>query len=274
MDATRRMLALLNENFPDITALPPLEARAAVDARVRPASNLDDVADATDEAVEVDGGKRRLRVYTPHDPDRRAPAIVYVHGGGFLHGSIESHDGFCRRLARASRCVVASIENRLAPEAGPPEPVRDVVGAVDAVVTRGRAEHGVILAGDSSGATLAALATIALRDPGDSPVVGQVLVYPFLDPRAASESYARLATGYFVTRASLGYYWATYLGERDLDDAARDPEVTPLAVAELAGLPAAIVVTAGLDPLSTLGASPRPRSPSSPATMPASSTAS
>ncbi|MFD4422908.1 alpha/beta hydrolase [Agromyces sp. NPDC058484] len=248
MDESERMLELLNASFPDIAAMAPLDARAAVDARVRPVDNLDDVARAEDHLIVGTAGDVPVRVYHPHDPARDAPAVVFAHGGGFLHGSIASHDGFCRRWARGTGAVVVSVEYRLAPEHPAPEAVDDVISAVDWLRSSDAAGAGIVAAGDSSGANLAAVAAIALRDRGDSPLVGQVLIYPFLDPTMASQSYRTRAQGYFVTARSLGYYWKTYLGER-LETAPADWRISPANAANHNALPPAIVVTAGLDPL-------------------------
>ncbi|MCR2813309.1 alpha/beta hydrolase [Microbacterium sp. zg.Y1090] len=248
MDATQRMLALLNEGFPDITALEPHRAREVVDARVRPADNLDDVESTADAEVDAGGHRVPVRVYRPRAPRPGAPVTVYAHGGGFLHGSIASHDGFCRRWAKGTGSVVVSVGYRLSPEHRPPAARDDIVAAVDWSRRTGLAGDGVILAGDSSGATLAALATRALRDRGDSPVVGQVLLYPFLDPTMSSASHVTRGQGYFVTSALLSYYWRSYLGP-DADPAAPGPAATPWGCTDAAGQPSSIVVTAGLDPL-------------------------
>jgi acetyl esterase len=229
----------------------PLEGRAAADARIRPATNIDDVASTAD--VVVDAGTHSIPIRAYHPLERRpdAPTAVYAHGGGFLHGSIAGHDGFCRRWSRATGSAVVSVDYRLAPEAGPGAALDDMVAAVEWTVDAGLAAHGVVLAGDSSGGNLAAGAAIRLRDQGKSPAVGQVLLYPFLDPAMSAESHRTRATGYFVTSELLAHYWHTFLGGRTRRF---DPDVSPLAVDDLTGLPPAIVVTAGLDPLCDEGA--------------------
>ncbi|WP_337001699.1 MULTISPECIES: alpha/beta hydrolase [unclassified Microbacterium] len=246
MDETTRMLDLLNATFPPIASMSPLDGRAAVDARIRPATNLDDVASTHDAVVHAGTHDIPIRTYHPHRLRTDAPTTVYAHGGGFLHGSINGHDGFCRRWARATDAVVVSVGYRLAPESGPGAARDDLVAAVDAVVASGLAPHGTVLAGDSSGGNVAAGAAIALRDRGASPVVAQALLYPFLDPTMSTPSHRTRADGYFVTSALLAHYWRTFLGGR-IDHI--DADVTPLAVEDLSGLPPTIVVTGGLDPL-------------------------
>lgn len=251
MDETTRMLELLNASFPRLATMDPLDGRAAADDRIRPATNLDDVASTEDVVADAGTHGIPIRIYHPHERRSDAPTTVYAHGGGFLHGSIAGHDGFCRRWARATGAVVVSVDYRLAPEAGPGAARDDVLAAADWAVDAGLAAHGLVLAGDSSGGNVAAGAAIGLRDRGENPVVAQVLLYPFLDPTMSSESHRARATGYFVTSELLAHYWRTFLGERP---GRFDSDVTPLAVDDLAGLPPAIVVTAGLDPLCDEGA--------------------
>lgn len=252
MDETTRMLELLNTAFPDITTMSPLDARAVVDARVRTPANLDAVASAEDQVVGEPGTTVRIRVYRPHEP-RPAPATVYLHGGGFLHGSIESHDGFCREWARGTGSVVVSVDMRLAPEHTVPAPADDVVTAIDAVTAAGLdGGRGIVIAGDSSGGNLAAVVALALRDRGDSPLVGQILAYPFLDPTTSRPSYTTRAEGYFVTARQLRYYWSTYL-RADPAEMSADWRIAPALAATHEGLPPAIVLTAGLDPLTDEG---------------------
>lgn len=243
MDETRRMLDLLNAGFPDIAGLDPLEARAVVDARVREPDNLDDVAGTRDLVV---GHGVPVRVYEPHTRRPRGPVTVFVHGGGFLHGSIASHDGFCRRWARGTDSVVVSVEHRRAPEHRVPAGAEDVAAAIEWAADADLGD-GVIVAGDSSGGNLAAVAALMLRDRGDSPLRGLVLAYPFLDPAMDTASHRRLAHGYFVTGRQLRYYWETYLGG-PVDAADLDWRVSPLR-ADLDALPPTIVVTGGRDPL-------------------------
>lgn len=248
MDDTQRMLAALNATFPDIASMHPLEARAAVDARIVPAQNLDDVAAADDITVPSAAGGIAVRLYRPHAPAASAPLTVYAHGGGFLHGSIAGHDRFCRLWASRTGSSVASLDYRLAPEHLAPAPVYDVVAVANWAAENGHAPHGIVLAGDSSGANLAAAAALVLRESGASPVVGQVLVYPILDPAMRSDSHERLSEGHFVTARSLRFYWENYLG-CPAADAAPDWRVMPQTAPDLSNLPPSITITAGLDPL-------------------------
>ncbi|WP_104103476.1 alpha/beta hydrolase [Arthrobacter sp. 08Y14] len=252
MDETQTMLAALNASFPDIAGMDPLAARAAVDARIPPAQNLDDVAAAEDALVPSEHGGIPVRIYRPHVPSPSAPATVYAHGGGFLHGSIAGHDRFCRLWAAGTGSSVVSVEYRLAPEHLAPAPVADVVAVAHWLADRGEAARGLVLAGDSAGANLAAAAALTLRDRGSELVAGQVLIYPMLDPRMQSESYRLRAEGYFVTARALRFYWETYLGG-PAAEAAPDWRFMPQTAEDLSSLPPSITVTAGLDPLGDEG---------------------
>lgn len=248
MNESRSMLAALNASFPDIASMHPLEARAAVDARITPAPNLDVVAATEDTVVPSDAGGIPVRIYHPHEPAAAAPLTVYAHGGGFIHGSIAGHDRFCRTWAARTGSVVVSLDYRLAPEHRAPAPVYDMAAVAEWAHEQGLAPNGVVLAGDSSGANLAAVASIVLRDRGASPAVGQVLIYPILDPAMRSASQRSRAEGYFITARSVRFYWETYLGG-SAEETAPDWRVMPQTAADLSGLPASITITAGLDPL-------------------------
>jgi len=244
------MLKLLNENFPDLTSLPPIQARALADARIREPNNLSDVAAVQDSLV---NGRIRVRQYIPHDDDPTVPVTVYAHGGGFLHGSIASHDGFCRRWSRGTSSRVVSVEYQLAPEVRGPIPVDDFLAACEWAGAF-NPEAGLVVAGDSAGANLAAVAALEYGGGSSSPLRGQVLLYPFLDPTMSGKSYTSNSEGYFVTARLLDYYWSCYLAE-GTDRNTVGPRINPAKAESHQGLPPAIVVTAGLDPLSDEGRS-------------------
>jgi len=237
------MLELLNSTFPDLAAMTPDEARAAADARIRPAPNLDDVARTEDHTLATAHGPLRVREYHPHAPEQGSPVTVYAHGGGFLHGSIESHDGFCRRWASQTGMRVVSVDYRLAPEHRPADAADDVAVAARWAATT--TPHGnVVIAGDSAGATAALGAALRLRSDAGVHTTALVAAYPMLDPTCSSESHRTRATGFFVTHRQLRYYWSVALADR-----IPAPEDTPWLGDDLEGLPATIVVSAGLDVL-------------------------
>jgi acetyl esterase/lipase len=252
----QEMLDQLNAGFPRVETMTGPQARAAVAQRRMPVNNLDDVRSATDRMVPGPDGPVPVRVYEPHGapPGDRA-AIVFCHGGGFVFCDIESHDGFCRALARGSRAVVISVDYRLAPEHPAPAAALDAFAAfgwaVEHAADLGIDPARIAVAGDSAGGNLAAVTAILCRDRGVAPPVAQLLIYPAIEPAFDTDSYHRYATGYFNTRAAMQWYWHEYLSAQTIFD---PPYlVAPARAATHAGLPPAVIVTAGLDPLHSEG---------------------
>jgi acetyl esterase/lipase len=252
-DVVSAMLQTLNDGFPAVGEMTAAEARAAVAARRQPGSNLDDVEATSDELIDGPGGPLPIRIYRPHR--NGGAAVVFCHGGGFVLCDIESHDGFCRELAKECSAVVVSVGYRLAPEHRAPAAAEDAFAAFQWVVAHaaglGVDEGRVAIAGDSAGGNLAAVAAIMCR-ARDAPMpVAQVLLYPVIDPTFDTESYRSRATGYFNTRAAMQWYWHQYLGG---DDPPRPPwMVAPARAESHTRLPQALVVTAELDPLHSEG---------------------
>jgi acetyl esterase/lipase len=255
-DGVRAMLDQLNAGFPRVESMSGPQARTAVAARRVPVINADDVAIAIDDSVPGPGGAIGVRIYSPHgEPSRDRAAIVFLHGGGFVFCDIESHDGFCRALARGSQAVVVSVDYRLAPEHPAPAAVLDAF-AVFCWVIEHAAELGIdpartAVAGDSAGGNLAAVTALLCRDRGAAQPAAQVLIYPAIDPSFDTDSYHRYGTGYFNTRAAMQWYWGQYLSA----DRVFDPPylVAPARADSHAGLAPAVIVTAGLDPLHSEG---------------------
>jgi acetyl esterase/lipase len=199
--------------------------------------------------AEVDADGVPCRLYATRV---NAPIFVYLHGGGWCYGSIESVDRLCRRIADRSGCAVLSVDYRLAPEHVHPAALEDVE-TVLAYVRREGAGLGVdpsrlAIGGDSAGGQLATVAARRQRDAA-TPLDYQVLIYPALDPMTAGESYAELGS-YGLDRESMQLAWSTYVP----DPAQRfGPDVAPFA-AELAGLPPTLIITAEYDVLRDEGA--------------------
>src|SRR5215472_11599453 len=190
------------------------------------------------EDVEVDGVP--VRLYTPAAADG-VRLIVYFHGGGWVIGSLDTHDGSCRTLANRCGCRVASVGYRLAPEHRFPAAVEDCC-----TVTRWAVDQAasVAAAGDSAGGNLAAVMALRARDRRLR-LLGQALVYPVTDWRFDSASYTRNAEGYGLTLPAMRWYWDHYLGGTD----GVHPEASPLRAESLAGVAPALVVVCEFDPL-------------------------
>jgi acetyl esterase len=250
------MLRELNEGFPRVETMTAAAARAAVAQRRVPANNIQDVRTTIDHAVPGPAGAIPVRIYHPHgEPFGNRPGIVFCHGGGFVFCDIESHDGFCRALARGTQAVVVSVGYRLAPEHPAPAAALDVFAAfcwaVDHAAGLGIDATRTAIAGDSAGGNLAAVTAILCRERGAARPAAQLLLYPVVDPSFETDSYHRYGTGYFNTRAAMQWYWHQYLGGERI---VHPPYlVAPARVDSHADLPPAVVVTAGLDPLHSEG---------------------
>ncbi len=195
-------------------------------------------------------GRIPARVYRSPATATPAPVIVYLHGGGWVVGDLDTHDGSCRMLAQHSGCVVVSVDYRLAPEHPFPAGLDDAVTAVEYVHANplefGGIPAAVAVAGDSAGANLAA-ATCLLSDLP----VALGLIYPATDLRLTHPSVGLFGDGFFLTAQDLHWYRGHYLPDLNL---VTDPLVSPLLAPDLSGLPPTAVWTAGFDPLVDEGA--------------------
>jgi acetyl esterase len=199
-------------------------------------------------SVPGSAGALRVRLYRP-SAARDLPLVVYFHGGGFVICTLEMYDDTCRFLANASGCAVASIDYRLSPETPFPGPLEDCYLALANLAGRG-AELGIdparlAVAGDSAGGNLAAATALLARDRNGPALRHQGLIYPCLDPACNSASMQAFGEGYLLTRTGMLWYWEQYL-QKPGD--ASNPLAAP-ALARLAGLPPASVLTAEYDPL-------------------------
>ncbi len=257
LDGTvQAMLRDLNAGFPRVETMTAPQARAAVAQRRLPVNNMEDVRNTKDRTVPGPAGAIVVRIYYPHgEPFDNRPGIVFCHGGGFVLCDIESHDGFCRALARGSQAVVVSVGYRLAPEHRAPAAALDAFTAFCWVLEHA-AELGIdptrtVVAGDSAGGNLAAVTAILCRERGVARPAAQLLLYPVIDPSFETDSYHRYTTGYFNTRAAMQWYWRQYLDAEPVFD---PPYlVAPARADSHADLPPAVIVTAGLDPLHSEG---------------------
>ena len=199
----------------------------------------------------------RLRIYTPPGADSREvlPGLVYFHGGGFVAGSLDTHDGICRSLAAASGCRLLSVDYRLAPEHPFPAAIED--GCAAATWIAGHAAElaldpgRLVVCGDSAGATLAAVVCHTAAATGRPHLAGQFLLCPIMDYAAESASRRALGEGYLVDRATLEHDLRHYLPP-GVDRA--DPRVSPLRGVPAGGIPPTCVHTAEYDPLRDEGA--------------------
>ncbi|MGE4427271.1 MAG: alpha/beta hydrolase [Solirubrobacteraceae bacterium] len=231
-----------------IAELPRRDARSA-------APSLSDLRDAARALIPLAGpapecptrrhrapGVPPMRVY---DPPGARGSCVFLHGGAFVRGDLDTHDVLCRRLALGGGTEIVAVDYRRAPEHPFPAAWDDALAAVRHAASR--AGGPVCVAGDSAGGCLAAAAALDARDL----VAGQLLLYPVTDATQAARSLREHADGPLLTREQVAWSWEQVRGAAAPDD----PRLSPLHAGRLAGAPAAYVLTAEHDPLRDDGAS-------------------
>ena len=196
-------------------------------------------------------GTIAARHYRPPADGQPAPLVVFFHGGGWVFGDLDSHDSACRLICRDAGVHVLAVDYRLAPEHPAPAAHDDAYAAY-----RWAREHAgelgadprrVAVAGDSAGGNLSAVVCRLARDAGDPMPSLQWLIYPATDQRGQTRSRSLLGDGFLLTKHDMDWFTDCYLKDSGLDRT--DPVVSPLLADDLSGLPPALVITAGFDPL-------------------------
>ena len=204
-----------------------------------------------DRAIDGPAGPINIRIYWPPTSDAMPPVVVFFHGGGFVVGDLDTHDGTCRQHAVGASAVVVSVEYRLAPEHPYPAAIDDAWAALLWV-----AEHGseigadtsrLAVAGDSAGGNISAVIAQRSRDEDGPPIRFQLLWYPATLWDSSLPSFSENAGAPVLDSAAVAAFSRYYAGEIDLFDP--PPGIAPGRAANLADLPAAYIAVAGLDPL-------------------------
>lgn len=202
-------------------------------------------------ALPLAGRTLAARLYVPKDAGKLPPLTVYFHGGGWVIGTLETHDAICRALANASKAAVLSVAYRLAPEHRFPTPLNDcydstvwvAANAANLGVDGGR----IAVAGDSAGGNLAAAVALMARDRGGPRLAHQLLIYPVTDADFERPSYGANGAGeYYLSTVGMQWFWQHYVG---LIDPRSEPLAAVIHSDRLADLPSATVITAEYDPL-------------------------
>lgn len=233
---------------PDTANAPIAEQRAIYDRMCREfsAGHPDGVTSGTG-MLEEDGLNIRLRVY--RQGEGAAAVVLYLHGGGFVVGGLDSHDDVCAELCAGTGFDIVSVDYRLSPEHKHPAAFDDALAVFDWLA--GRAKP-VVLCGDSAGGNLAAAVAAAARGSKARPV-GQVLIYPGLGGEMTAHSYVAHAHAPMLTVRDILFYRDARGGSPD------DSTAAPLADTDFSGLPPTVVFTAECDPLSSDGEAYRDR---------------
>ncbi len=229
--------------------LTPREARIQMALGSRFLGPGETVARVQDLEIPGPAGRIPVRIYHPQ-PEKTLPALVFLHGGGWLMGNLETHDPYCRALCAKAGIALLAVDYRLAPEHKFPAAVEDAYAATVWLAQQGQQQgvcpSAIAVGGDSAGGNLAAATTLLARERGTPQIAFQLLIYPVLDYAFDTASYRENANGFHLTRQDMICSWQYYLNnERD----GEHPLASPLRATDLSGLPPAMVITAEFDPL-------------------------
>jgi acetyl esterase len=248
--AASKLIAAIEKGFPRVETLPGAEARRQVRAFQESwPLELEPVDRVEDRPIPGPAGEIPVRIYWPAVPGP-LPVLVNLHGGGWVIGDLDGHDGICRVLANGAGCIVVSVDYRLAPEHPFPAAPEDAYSATCWVAAHaaelGADPRRIGVGGDSAGGNLAAVCALMARDRGGPDLVYQLLLYPVTNHAFDTPSYRDNGEGYFLEAVTMRWYWRQYLGD---GSDGTDPYASPLRAPDLSRLPPALIVTAGYDPL-------------------------
>jgi len=246
------MQLMIDKGVPHVHTLTPEEARAAYRSR-RTFTQPDapEVFKVEDNVVSDNGVNVPVRIYHPHaaQSHQALPGLLYLHGGGWTIGDLDTHDVLCRSLCLQAEVVVVSVDYRMGPEHKFPAAYEDCVSAFDWTVQNalelGIDSRRIAIGGDSAGGNLSAAACLGLRGRTVQPAF-QMLIYPATLMWPDTASFHANGKGYMLTKESIAYYTENYL--RNTEDA-KDWRASPQLAESHANLPPAFIMTAGFDPL-------------------------
>lgn len=249
-----RMFLNYLENLPGpkMHEVGPAEAREMMRAAVHVGDlEVGDLAVIRDLSFPGPAGEVPLRLYDAREDRGAGPLLLFLHGGGFVIGDLDTHGPFCAELARAMDLPVLSVDYRLAPEHPWPAGVEDSIAAArwaaQSPEALGREVTGLIPCGDSAGGNFAIVVSLALRDdPAAVPVLAQWPIYPAADPAEGYPSFTDFAEGYFLTRDGMHWFDRCYCPDP------KDWRYSPMVKSQ-AGMPPTLVTTASLDPIRDQG---------------------
>ncbi len=250
-DVAALLHVLAELDLPPIDSLSPDDARDFMVATAAQRPPGPDVGEIVDARLPGAAGDLDYRLYRPATAGPH-PIIAYFHGGGWVLGSHESDDPFCRDLCDRTSAVVISVDYRHAPEHPFPAAADDAFAAVRWIADHATALGGVagqiVVAGWSAGANIATVAARRARDAGAPVIAGQLLVAPVTDGSRTYPSMDENADGYVLTKSLMNWFWAHYAADRS------SPIASPMLADSLADLPPAAVFTSEFDPLRDEGA--------------------
>ncbi len=249
----QKVLKMIEEaGRPPYREIPLAEARAGYQVMVNLLDPEEEAIHRTqDRTIPGPAGKIPIRVYWPRElaQGESLGIFIYLHGGGFVIGDLNTHDPLCRRLCNRGDCIVVSVDYRLAPENPYPASGEDCIAALRWCAAQagelGGDSQRLAIGGDSAGGNLSAVCALDARDNGPELSL-QLLIYPAVAPRMDSPSHKAFGAGHLLTRENMDWFMAQYFGDRDLTE---DPKFAPLVAADHRNLAPAEIIVAGYDPL-------------------------
>lgn len=240
---------------PAFSELTPAEARRNFEEMRATEEPEIELASVEDHTIDGPHGDLAIRSYDPGTEGEERPLILYFHGGGWVVGSVDTHDGVCRKLAADSGYPIVSVDYGLAPEHPFPEGLEDCYAALEWAAERAdelcASPDEIVVAGDSAGGGLAAGLSLLARDRGGPDIAHQLLIYPSVGDATVTEAYEQNKAGYFLTEADMEWFRSHYF-ESEIEMG--NVYAFPLLAEDLSGLPPATIITAGFDPLRDVGA--------------------
>ena len=256
--ASQLVLALIEKRGGDTTpGARPIPVERKILRRQSILGSGDPVSVKSVRNLQIDGaeGKIGARFYATPERGGPHPLLVYYHGGGFVLGDLDSHDGVCRSLCVHGGVDVLAVDYRLAPEHPFPAGVDDARAAFEWAQANaadlGSDPTRIAVAGDSAGGNLAAVTAMTMARSLAPPPIAQLLIYPITDYQVKHPSYELVGEGFLLSQALMEWFGVQYLGGGRGSGAAElaDPRLSPLQADDCSGLPRAVVATAGFDPL-------------------------
>lgn len=240
----------IRSNTPAYETLSPEEARILYDRASEKLQGAPPALFKTEELqIQQSGVVLQAKLYRPTDA-ANLPALVYFHGGGFVFGSLQSHDAACATLCKEANCLVIAVDYRLAPEYPYPTAVDDAWLALNWVAANATAlgidATRIAVGGDSAGGTLAAILALKARDEKGVKLIYQLLVYPLVDMSCNYPSHKNFGQGYRLTNELLDWFLLHYFAASGDSD---HWTASPIKAANFSGLPPACIISAGYDPL-------------------------
>jgi len=239
-------------NLPEIWQLTPDQGREQYLTRVNKLKFSEPIFHTGDRRITGTGSDIAMRIYKPREVriSEKLPILMWFHGGGFVIGSLDTHDSVCRMLANQADCIVVAVDYRLAPESRFPAAVEDCQAALKWVALHAVEFGGdpacIAVGGDSAGANLATVIAILARDAAHPKLVFQLLIYPCTAPEPETPSHHKFKEGYILSRNSITWFYRQYLRSgKDVNDF----RFAPLIHDDLSGLPPSLIIVAGYDPL-------------------------